>query len=172
MKITEKLGLKKPEPSDTFDIQDFNDNADILDRLWEIVYPVGAIYMSANAVSPQDLFGGTWVQIENRFLLSAGSSYTAGATGGEAAHKLVANEIPKMSGTIRVYNDYNLNNTSATGVINGVFSYDEAESYGTSSNLAAGSSDACRNVKFNFGGDAAHNNMPPYLVVYMWERTA
>ena len=95
MKITEKLGLKKPDPSDTFDVQDFNDNADILDRLWEVVYPVGAVYISTNAASPQDLFGGTWVQLENRFLLGAGSSYTAGDTDGAATHVLTPAQMPE-----------------------------------------------------------------------------
>lgn len=153
MKITEKLGLKKPEPSDTFDVQDFNDNADILDKLWEIIYPVGAVYISTNAASPQDLFGGTWVQLENRFLLSAGSSYIAGNTGGSATHTLTVNEIPSHSHPIAYATDW----SGAANVAGySVTANPPGKRLGTS----------------NTGGGAAHNNMPPYLVVYMWERTA
>jgi hypothetical protein len=50
------------------------------------IYPVGAIYMSVDSTSPATLFGGTWVAIENTFLVAAGSSYTAGSTGGSATH--------------------------------------------------------------------------------------
>ena len=57
-------------------------------------WPVGSIYMSMIATSPATLFGGTWVQMENRFLLGAGSGYVAGVTGGEAEHTLTGNEMP------------------------------------------------------------------------------
>lgn len=49
-------------------------------------YPVGAIYMSVNSTSPASIFGGSWTQLQNRFLLGAGSSYSNGATGGSATH--------------------------------------------------------------------------------------
>ena len=58
------------------------------------VYPVGSIYMSMNSTSPATLFGGTWVQLPNKFLLGASSTYAAGTTGGEATHKLTTNEMP------------------------------------------------------------------------------
>ena len=57
-------------------------------------YPVGAVYMSASSTSPATLFGGTWEQIQGRFLLAADSAYGAGTTGGEAAHTLTAGEMP------------------------------------------------------------------------------
>ena len=50
------------------------------------IYPVGSIYMSVNNTSPSTLFGGTWEQIKDTFLLSAGNTYTAGNTGGSATH--------------------------------------------------------------------------------------
>ena len=49
-----------------------------------MIYPVGSIYMSVNATSPASLFGGTWEQLKDRFLLAAGDTYAAGSTGGEA----------------------------------------------------------------------------------------
>ena len=60
----------------------------------DLIYPIGAIYMSTNNVNPRVLFGGTWEQIKDRFLLSAGDSYKVGATGGEATHTLSTAEMP------------------------------------------------------------------------------
>ena len=123
-------------------------NLDILN----MVYPVGSIYMSANSTSPATLFGGTWQQIEDTFLLSAGSTYTAGDTGGEATHTLTVNEMPSHSHTINY-------GGPATGT--------QGATPGGSSNLGPNSSFIQAT-----GGGLAHNNMPPYLVVYMWKRTA
>ena len=50
------------------------------------IYPVGSIYMSVNSTNPGSLFGGTWVQITDTFLLCCGSTYAAGATGGTTTH--------------------------------------------------------------------------------------
>lgn len=66
-----------------------------LKAVWEKIFPVGYIYMSVNNTSPQVLFGGKWEQIKDRFLLSSGDSYVAGATGGEATHKLSTAELPE-----------------------------------------------------------------------------
>ena len=66
-----------------------------------LIYPVGSIYMSVNSTSPATLFGGTCTQLQNRFLLGAGSSYTAGATGGEATHTLTVSEMPARRLDIR-----------------------------------------------------------------------
>lgn len=64
-----------------------------------LVYPIGSIYMSVNSTSPATLFGGTWEQLEDRFLLGAGSTYTAGASGGEASHVLTESEMPSHTHT-------------------------------------------------------------------------
>ena len=50
------------------------------------IYPVGSIYMSVNSTNPGSLFGGTWEQIEGKFLLACDSTYTAGSTGGNSSH--------------------------------------------------------------------------------------
>ena len=49
--------------------------------LIDAIYPVGSIYMSVNNVNPSVLFGGTWEQIKDTFLLSAGDTYNAGSKG-------------------------------------------------------------------------------------------
>ena len=115
------------------------------------IYPVGSIYMSTVNISPQTFLGGNWEQIQNRFLLSAGSSYTAGDTGGEATHTLTINEMPSHSHQLDRGNYGN--------------SRLEEIAYSNGSSTATGSWGV-----HNTGGGQAHNNMPPYLVVYMWKR--
>jgi uncharacterized lipoprotein NlpE involved in copper resistance len=68
------------------------------DSIFNLIYPVGSIYMSVNNVSPATLFGGTWEQIQDRFLLAAGSNYSAGSTGGSANASLPAH-THSVSGT-------------------------------------------------------------------------
>ena len=42
--------------------------------IFDMVYPVGAIYISINEVSPSVLFGGTWEQIQGGILIGTGDS--------------------------------------------------------------------------------------------------
>lgn len=115
-------------------------------------WPVGSIYMSMVATNPGTLFGGTWVRMENRFLLGAGSGYAAGATGGEAEHTLTENEMPSH---------YHLIAMNQAG---------ESEYWGP---MGAVMQDGyVANTTKPAGGDQPHNNMPPYIAVYMWRRTA
>ena len=62
--------------------------------LLNLVYPVGSIYWSSNNTNPGTLFGGTWTQIKDKFILAAGDSYTNGATGGAATVTLTVNNMP------------------------------------------------------------------------------
>lgn len=120
------------------------------------VYPVGAIYMSVNSTNPKTLFGGTWVQIKDRFLLAAGTTHKAGATGGEATHTLTVDEIPNHQHVLWYPN--------AGGEQSAAIGYPEAGSKNTWYAEASKTGGA--------GGGTAHNNMPPYLAVYVWKRTA
>lgn len=67
--------------------------------LLDKVYPVGSIYISVNNTSPSILFGGEWEQIQEKFLLSAGDTHTAGTTGGEFTHTLTTDEMPQHNHT-------------------------------------------------------------------------
>lgn len=60
----------------------------------DMVYPVGSYYWSSNATNPSSIFGGTWEQVKDRFVLAAGDNYKVGATGGEASHTLTVGEMP------------------------------------------------------------------------------
>ena len=129
-------------------------------------YPVGSIYLSLEDKSPAELFGGEWEQIKDTFLLAAGSTYEAGATGGEATHKLTENEMPSHKHSPVYFGS----GTKRVGLSGGTagddysyykISYADTSGYrGTSFTTEAA------------GGGEAHNNMPPYLAVYVWQRTA
>lgn len=57
------------------------------DLFWiDKVYPIGSIYMSASNISPSDLFGGSWTQLKNCFLVGAGDIYASGESGGTTSH--------------------------------------------------------------------------------------
>lgn len=68
-------------------------------NLVDLVYPVGAIYISVTDVNPGSLIGGTWERIQEKFLLSCSSNYPAGSTGGEFSHTLTVDEIPSHNHT-------------------------------------------------------------------------
>lgn len=121
------------------------------------VYPVGSIYMSVNSTNPKNLFGGTWEQIQGRFLFGMNSSYPAGSTGGEITHALTIDEMPEHNHTI-----YYPNAVGPYGNAN--ISYPE----GSDTNMTW-CAEMCKTAPT--GGGAAHNNMPPYLSVYIWKRT-
>lgn len=70
----------------------------------DLVYPVGAIYISTSNVSPTTLFGGTWQQIQDTFLLAAGTTYSAGNTGGSATHTLTIAELAAHTHSITTHN--------------------------------------------------------------------
>lgn len=117
-------------------------------------YPVGSIYMAVNNINPSNFFGGKWEQIKDRFLLACGSTYNNGATGGEAQHTLTINEMPSHKHT---------NYMSGGG------------SWARETICCGNTTDRSMTDYDNTsyaGGNQPHNNMPPYLAVYVWKRTA
>lgn len=117
-------------------------------------YPVGAIYLSVTDVDPAALFGGTWERIGGRFLLGADSTYAAGSTGGEAAHTLTVDEMPK--------HNHEIDNLNASGNATPFMTVQAQNKKGYGGNVQT----------MYAGGGKARNDMPPYLAVYMWKRTA
>ena len=141
------------------EMNDLQDNVEAaINAIWQKIYPVGAIYISTSSTNPQTLFGGTWESIQGRFLLGVGGGYTAGSTGGEATHTLTSAEMPKHSHGIK----FGGGDTDQTMVVSR--SYVQSNRWWWS--------DASDAIVQEAGGSAAHNNMPPYLTVYMWKRTA
>lgn len=153
----------------------------LLSGVLDAVYPVGSIYMSVNSTSPEELFGGTWAQIQDKFLLAAGT-HAAGSTGGAEevtltkeqsglpahAHGMTQPKIPNHSHSMK-----NIWSDSAGSGEAYMFSTRKPMTRYTEWDGGGGS---CYGgaVQENSGADAesAHNNMPPYLTVYVWKRTA
>ncbi|MCI8445874.1 MAG: hypothetical protein HFH31_00105 [Bacilli bacterium] len=131
-------------------------------EIFNSIYPVGAIYLSIDSKNPNTLFGGVWEQIQDRFLLAAGSTYQAASTGGESKVALKIDEMPEhahqlclltpggeLNKTFGLHYEYNgLNNV-------GAYFGDTNHAYGYMNSA---------------GNNQPHNNMPPYLTVYMWKR--
>ena len=158
---------------------DFNINGTLKvnnTNIFDLIYPVGSIYMSVNSTSPEVLFGGTWEQIQGKFLLGMSSSYPAGSQGGEATHTLTSHEIP-------LHGHYlgQQGNTSRMLPTNHAAN-DPSHEYYVTEVESSGSTYLKPNV--TWGGyltagtlidtpyGQPHNNMPPYLAVAMWKRTA
>ena len=159
---------------------DENGNVDLTAKLLQMIYPVGSIYMSTNNVSPATFIGGTWTLIQGKFLLAAGDGYTAGDTGGEASHTLTAAESGQKAVTTATDGAHKhplLMKYRSSGVGGGNVAYfhgDGDKSYDGFSTGSISQEYTGAHSHSISGSNAtnAHNNMPPYLVVYVWTRTA
>ncbi|KAK8835310.1 hypothetical protein M9Y10_013515 [Tritrichomonas musculus] len=141
-------------------------NAENMNKIVDLIYPIGAIYMSVNSISPQTLFGGSWEQIQDKFLLASGSTYSAGSTGGASSHThttqnhtLTIEEIPSHSHNF---------NSAADESSTSLWSY--TATYRTASK---GQTDTTGGGQpHNHGDTGQASNLPPYLSVYVWKRTS
>ena len=149
---TGTMGLTKPDVNDKVadTIADLAANFSVIDAL----YPVGTIYQSTRPTSPATFIGGTWTALTGRVLVGAGTDFAAGTTGGEKSHVLTVAEMPAHKHPSTAPNLLQ-NRVTGTGGTDYGFITDGSW---TDSGSA--------------GGGAAHENMPPYRSVYMWERTA
>lgn len=141
--------------------------------LADLIYPVGSIYMSANSVDPGTLFGGTWERVSGKFLLGADDTYTAGSTGGEASHTLTLDEMPAHNG--HMYDNFGSSGyVDRGGDDNSYYVQSSASGYAKYADrpykIVSGNELVMQG--YTRGGGSPHNNMPPYLAVYMWERKA
>ena len=135
-----------------------NDNKNLnIAEICNVIYPIGSVYISINNIEPSSLFGGTWEKLEDRFLLSSGKTYTNGNIGGEATHKLTIDEMPSHTHTL--YIDAK-GTTIPAWHTRHLFVQNDSPHEAQPNNLTS------------TGNSQPHNNMPPYLVVNMWKRTA
>lgn len=142
-------------------------------------YPIGSIYMSFNSTEPSILFGGTQERIKDRFILAAGDSYTAGATGGETTHEhnwgLRYNLFYGgfMGRDNEVLRGLKYSGTSIADIVEGV---NTGDSKAMVSNTGVGSdytTDTRNSAGYNLiSNTSSASSLPPYLVAYMWYRTA
>lgn len=119
-------------------------------------HPIGSIFHTLDGTSPADLFGGVWEQLKGRFLLGVDDAYPIGSTGGSATHTLTIAEMPVHD------HEYKTTNSAEYDTFNGGFatSSTEVREYNSVGNINTA------------GQGLAHNNMPPYIAVYMWRRVA
>ena len=123
-------------------------------QLLNAFYPIGTIYQSTRSTDPATFLGGTWTALTGRFLIGAGTDFPAGSTGGERTHTLTVAEMPAHKHPSTTPNIIQNRVTDTGGTDYGFISDGSWTDSGSD------------------GGGAAHENMPPYRSVYMWERTA
>lgn len=124
----------------------------IAENILDSFFPVGYILFLYSHADPNDMYPGTtWVRIQNAFLWAVDGSGVIGKTGGAKEVTLTVDQIPAHSHG-SVYSQH------ATGTKDKAW-------YNT-----AGTSVAYGTV--STGGGKAHNNMPPYIQVSVWRRTA
>lgn len=137
------------------------------------VYPVGAIYMSVSDVEPSTLFGGEWERIKDKFILSSGDTYSSGDEGGEATHTLTTTEMPSHNHAPITAN-YKFLESNANIAVNGTSR--NFPSTGSSNHFVYSTATNAEIIEEATtkatGGGGSHNNMPPYLTVNVWKRTA
>ena len=131
------------------------------------IYPVGSIYIAVNNTNPSTLFGGTWESFgEGRTLIGVGTGtdsnstqkvFASNETGGEYNHTLTINEMPNHNHNFSYA--MSANNNSSYYVLSGV------KQFLTSAQTAM-------STTYETGGSESHNNIQPYITVYMWKRTA
>ncbi len=134
----------------------------LVQEVGNVLFPIGAIYTATVATNPSTLLGfGTWVAFgAGRVMVGkapSGTFVTAGATGGAETHTLTTGEMPAHKHNLQI---------AALSMLNQPVNDDD---------LAAGNAAPSVNggtAMSNTGGGGAHNNLQPYVVVYMWERTA
>lgn len=151
-----------------------------MSEILDAVYPVGSIYISMNLTSPSQveaLFGGTWVKFaDGKTLIGVDTNDTdfnaSNMTGGEKNHQLTVNELPNIHGevAIRGYDDSAM--WGGTSTASGVFSFTSDWSSAYVFNNTPGLFPAKSGITLDVGSNQAHNNLPPYVTVYMYRRTA
>lgn len=149
------MPIAKGDPVANWGDDYFNVNGDFTIKrhnVFDLIYPVGSIYISTLDTNPQTIYGGEWERIKDVFLLACGEEFTAGTTGGEKTVTLTVEQMPSHN---HIERGSPANNSGYSDMI----LRGKAYSGGVSGHSTE-----------NTGGDQPHNNMPPYLAVYVWKR--
>lgn len=142
----------------------------------QTAYPIGSIYISTVSTNPNTLFGfGTWVAFgAGRVLIGNGGGFTAGATGGSAdavvvSHTHTATTTSTDSG--HTHQEQYAGGSAGGG--NGMCSSSVSTVTGSSTYTATGYASITSSTTVDSTGVSGTNaNLQPYVVVYMWNRTA
>lgn len=144
----------------------------------DFVYPIGSLYWSKNSTDPGTLFGGTWTRVKDKFILAAGDTYAQGTTGGAATVALTTAQLPAHShtrGTMQITGTGLRGGQD--GTCGGAFIKERTgQSNGAAGGYAADygfrASNSWSGSTSSVGSGTDHENMPPYVTYYCWERTA
>lgn len=163
-----------------------------VDAIFDIMYPVGIILEFGPDTDPNEITGwnGTWTQIKDKFTLAAGDIYDVGETGGSASHPLIEAEMPTHKHNVATNgggngttgSDSHNHTISRSGDASGRLGGDDQVLWATGSISSVTSSSDTHShttpahnhniTESNKGSNQGHNNMPPYVVVSKWVRTA
>ena len=138
------------------------------------IYPIGSIYMSVNNIDPGTLFGGTWEAIENTFLVAQGTNFTAGTSGGALNHSHTTN-IGTSGGPSNNTSGGPSTNTSGSTALTvaQLPSHNHGSGQGHTHTLSSHTHTLSSHTHSQVSvGTSSISNLPPYLAVYMWKRTA
>ena len=132
----------------------------VMQSIIDCLLPVGMIIQLYSHADPNTMYPGTtWERITNRFLWGCDADGDIGITGGEKTHTLTVNEIPSHLHEVPVANE---NTGSATTQTDIAVYRSKNQSTNYVGNIGSKA----------VGGGQAHNNMPPYIQVSIWRRTA
>lgn len=163
-----------------------------MDSMLSRVYPVGSIYISVNGTDPETLFGGSWERFAiGRTLVGVDENddvfQKAGNLGGEKAHTLTTQELASHNhGSVNLkglvqFRDINTSDSNLVLSASGIISKSYPEWSGTHAAMTLTNKTSYKYNRLDIdathshspaGGGAAHNNLQPYITVYMWKRTA
>ena len=163
-------------------------------------YPVGAYYISSDPTSPATLFGGTWERIQDRMIVAAGSTFTAGTTGGSTTKTLSVQNMPYHNHSCDTQggHTHTRGSMNITGYTGSAWDDTAGDPYGAFYRGGNGHEsedgnwgynaiyfDASRNWYGETSGNGWHSHnigysgngwafdvMNPYIVAYVWRRTA
>lgn len=148
------------------------------------VYPVGSIYMSINSTDPSTLFGGSWTRLKDTFLLACGDTYSSDGDVATSQHGSATVTLTSAQSGLKAHGHgmahnhnhrHNLGKNFSTGS-GSVSAYTVTSNRSTSTQYTGYDSTASSKTTTdnNTASNAseAHENMPPYMAVYMWKRTA
>lgn len=152
--------------------------AAITSLVGNLLFPVGAIYSSTSSTNPGSSLGfGTWTQFAaGRMMMGAGGSFSPGTTGGSndaitVSHTHTASVSDP--GHRHGYDDAYFAELPNSGILgSGDSDYDNSYVYRTprpnTDTVVTGVSVSIASA----GSSGTNANLPPYIVVYMWQRTA
>ncbi len=148
--------------------------------IFDMIYPVGSIYMSMNSTDPKNLFGGTWQRLSGGFLYGCVNSSgtgngtgtsTGAASGNTGSTTLTIDQIPNHSHLLKMRNagKWNWSSGSATGdMMEGGYSWNANNTtynWLIENSYVGGSKGHTHTLN-------SHTHIVPYIAVFCWKRTA